>query len=79
MYFLGWMLSGALKGMRHDFYRDYLLDVMDMMRDQYYAIATYPRLSFGPGQRYAAKGGYVVQLAPGSEPRLVNRSDWMTH
>jgi len=79
MYFVGWMLSGALKHIRHDFYRDHMLDVMDMMRDQYYAIAAYPRLSFGPGQRYAAKGAYIVQMGPGPEPELIKRHDWVVY
>jgi ABC-type branched-subunit amino acid transport system substrate-binding protein len=79
-YFLGWMLAASVKRMRDDFYRDYFLDVMDMMRDEYYSIgAVYPRLSFGPGQRYASKGCYVVQLGDGDPPALVKRSDWVIH
>jgi hypothetical protein len=79
MYFVGWMLAGAVHRLRHDFYRDYLLDIADMMRDEYYSIAAYPRLSFGPGQRFAAKGTYVVQLGEGPEPGLVKRSEWVIH
>ena len=79
MYFVGWMLAGIIKKMRHDFYRDYFLDVVDMMRDQYYSIATYRRLSFGPGQRYASKGCYIVQLSEGPEPELVAKSGWVIH
>lgn len=79
MYFVGWMLSGVVKKMRDDFYRDHALDILGMMRDQYYSIAVYPRLSFGPGQRYASKGCYVVQLSPGTDPRLEKRSTWVIH
>lgn len=79
MYFVGWMLAGILKMMRHDFYRDYFLDEVDMMRDQYYSIATYRRLSFGPGQRYASKGCYIVQLSGGPEPELITKSGWVVH
>ena len=79
-YFLGWMLAATVKMMRDDFYRDYFLDVMDMMRDEYYSIgAIYPRLSFGPGQRYASKGCYVVQLDDADPPQLIKRSDWVIH
>jgi hypothetical protein len=77
IYFLGWMFSGALMEMRNEFYREYLLELMDMMTDQHWAVAAYPRLSFGPGQRYAAKGCYVVQLGPGPEPELRQVSDWV--
>jgi len=80
VHFLGWMLSGIVKKMRDDFYRDYFLDVVDMMRDEYYSISSvYPRLSFGPGQRYASKGCYVVQLDDSDPPQLVKRSDWVIH
>jgi hypothetical protein len=79
MYFLGWTLAGIVKRMRDDFYRDYFLDIAGMMRDQYYSIAVYPRLSFGPGQRYASKGCYIAQLTTGPEPDLVKRSGWVVH
>jgi hypothetical protein len=79
MYFLTGMLAGSVKHMRHDFYRDYFLDVMDMMRDQYYSVATYHRLSFGPGQRYASKGCYIVQLGDGPQPELIARTGWVVH
>jgi hypothetical protein len=39
----------------------------------------YERLSFGPGQRYAAKGCHVVQLTSGHEPKLVRKGDWVIH
>ena len=79
MYFLGWTLAPMVKMMRDDFYRDYFFDIVDMMRDQYYAIAVFPRLSFGPGQRYASKGCYIVQLTEGEEPKLEKRSNWVIH
>jgi hypothetical protein len=80
VYFLGWMLAATVKGMRDDFYRDYFMDVVGMMRDEYYSIgAVYPRLSFGPGQRYASKGCYVVQVSEGDQPTLEKRSDWVIH
>jgi hypothetical protein len=79
MYFLGWTLAPMVKMMRDDFYRDYFFDIVDMMRDQFYSIAVFPRLSFGPGQRYASKGCYVVQLTAGPEPTLEKRSGWVIH
>lgn len=79
MYVLSWMLAGVVKMMRHDFYRDYFLDVMDMMRDQYYSVAAYSRLSFGPGQRYASKGCYLVQVGEGPEPALIKKAGWVIH
>jgi hypothetical protein len=78
-YFCGWMLSAALARMGGDSYRDYLLDLMDGMGDQTHAIAAYERVSFGPGQRYASKGCYVVQLGPGPRAELLKRSEWVVH
>jgi hypothetical protein len=79
IYFIGWMLSGAVKNMRSEFFRDYFLEGFDMMIDQDYAIAVYPRLTFGSGQRYASKGCYIVQLTRGTNPTLLKRSDWVIH
>ena len=79
MYFLGWMLPGAISNMRSEFFRDYFIESFDMMRDQDYAVAVFPRLTFGPGQRYAAKGCYVVQLAEGEQATLIKKSEWIIH
>lgn len=79
MYFAGWLLSGALMMMESDYYRDFFLDGIDMMNDEVYAIALYPRLSFGQGQRYASKGCYVVQLGEGADPALEPLSEWVIH
>ena len=79
MYFLGWMLPGAITHMRSEFFRDYFIESFDMMKDQDYAIAAFPRLTFGPGQRYASKGCYIVQLADGAQPELIKKSEWIIH
>ncbi len=79
MYVLGWTLSGALAHMRSEFFRDYFLEGYDMMIDQDYAVSNYPRLSFGPGQRYASKGCYIVQLTSGDDPDLVKVSNWVIY
>lgn len=79
MYFLGWMLPEALMEMQSEFYRDYFIEAFEMMTDQSHSIAVYPRLSFGPDQRYASKGCYVVQLSKGRNPELVRKSEWVIH
>lgn len=56
-------------------YRDYMIDVMSMQMDQ--VVPDYERISFGPGQRYASKGCYLLQLGPGPEPELLPRSEWV--
>jgi hypothetical protein len=78
-YFIAWMLSSALARMGDELQRDSLLDVMDTMIDQGFAIADYERLSFGHGQRYASKGCYIVQWGPGPRPSLLRRSEWIVY
>ncbi len=70
------ILGKALLEMRGEYYRDFLLDTIGMKADQYYPL--YERVSFGPGQRYASKGCFIVQLSKGKTPQLERRSEWMT-
>jgi hypothetical protein len=58
-------------------YRDNLLDIMSMQMDL--IVRDYERLSFGPGQRYASKGCYLIQLGGGAEPAIIPRSEWIIH
>jgi len=66
-----------LADMKGNYYRDYLLDIIGTTMDQQYPL--YKRLSFGPGQRYASRGCYIVQLSKGDKPELVKKSDWEIH
>jgi hypothetical protein len=79
MYFLGKMLIGSLMHVRSEFYRDFFLEAFDMSVDQTLGITSYPWLSFGPGQRYASKGCYVVQLSGAKRPKLIGKSSWVIH
>ncbi|OGW34366.1 MAG: hypothetical protein A2X58_02335 [Nitrospirae bacterium GWC2_56_14] len=60
-----------------DLHRDHLLDVMSMQMDL--TVRDYERLSFGPGQRFASKGCYIIQLGQGTSPALLPRSEWVIH
>lgn len=71
------LLTMALMDMRGNYYRDNFFDVISMVPDQ--PSSAYARLSFGPGQRYASKGCYIVQLSPGIEPDLIRKSAWVIH
>jgi hypothetical protein len=71
------MLTLSLMDLRGNYYRDNLLDVIGMMKDQDSQL--YERLSFGPGQRYASKGCYIVQLSNGVNPELVKKSGWVIY
>ncbi len=81
------VLSQALIDLKGSYYRDALLDVigmnmapgmgMGLVLDTTFPL--YERFSFGPGQRYASKGCYIVQLTDEKNPGLINRSDWVIH
>lgn len=71
------ILIQVLSEMKENFYRDYVLDLISMSID--HKVPLYERLSFGPGQRYASKGCYIVQLSKGDNPTFINKSDWVIH
>lgn len=71
------VFTQALREMKGNFFRDNLFDTISMLGDV--EIPLYERLSFGPGQRYASKGCYVVQVGPGEKPELIKRSEWVIH
>jgi hypothetical protein len=71
------LLSNLLMELKGNYYRDNLLDVAGMMSDQQYPL--YGRISFGTGQRYAARGCFIVQLSHGTNPELVKKSSWVIH
>jgi ABC-type branched-subunit amino acid transport system substrate-binding protein len=73
------LLSKVLIEMGGDMYRDYFLDIWDGGKDETNGSATYPVLSFGPGQRYASKGCYVVSLTAGQNPKVVRQSEWIIY
>lgn len=71
------VLTQSLREMKGNFYRDYFLDVIGMQKD--IQLPLYERLSFGPDQRYASKGCFIVRLSGGDRPELVKMSDWVIH
>ena len=79
VYFFTRLLSRTLLDMGSDLHRDFLLDLLDGAPDQANSSLRYPRLSFGPGQRYASKGCYVVTLTRGENPKPVKKSDWVIY
>ena len=79
MYFLTRLLSTAMLDMGRDLYRDFFLDLLDDSVDQVNSSLSYPILTFGPGQRYASKGCYIVSVTKGDSPRIVRQSDWVIY
>ncbi len=76
-YAAGLVLNNALMEVRSKYTRDHLMDVVGMQKDL--QPPSWPRLSFGPGQRLASKGCYIVQMAAGTSLKLEAKSAWLTH
>lgn len=66
----------GLMHIRWFFYRDYFLDAIDHLSGAEAFSSFYPRLSFGPGQRYLSKGCYILKLGAGDQ--LVQDSSWIS-
>ena len=76
-YIITVMLDMAIMQMKGNYYRDNLLDQIGMIQDM--DLPLYERLSFGPGQRYASKGCFIVQLSKSPDNKLISKSDWVIH
>ena len=67
------LLNNTVPMMERNFYRDYLLDLIDQMEDQ--ILTDYEKLTFVPGKRYASDGCYIMKL--GRDSVLTPESDWV--
>jgi len=71
------LLSEVLSHMVDTFVPDYLVEQLEEMLEHRVVTGYYPRLAIATGQRFASKGGYIVQFADGAGTRLVAESDWV--
>jgi hypothetical protein len=76
-YFACLIANEGLMHIKWYFQRDYLLDVIDHASGIASLAAVYPRVSFGPGQRYLAKGCYILALGTGPDRARVERASWI--
>ncbi len=73
------LAADALRHMAGNFSRDYFLERVEHAAANSLSSALFPRISLGPGQRYAAKGCYVVKIP--NDPAAVLVPDlarWIT-
>lgn len=73
-------VSTAMMALSHnqDIYsREYMLERVEHRLGTAHEPSIYPRLSLGPGQRYASKGGYVVQRTGPQLADLRPLSGWI--
>jgi hypothetical protein len=72
------LLSETLQHMADNFVRDFLVERMEDGLAHRIITGYYPRLALAYRQRFASKGGYVVQLGEAKGARLVVAQDWLT-
>lgn len=77
VYFAATIAGDALSHMDENFSRDYFIERIEHMTEQSLFAASYPRLSLGPGQRFASKGGYVTRLARDAGNALEPLGGWI--
>jgi hypothetical protein len=70
------VLSEAIGHVRGDFVRDYLLEQIESMLSIRIFNGYYNRLSLGPGQRFASKGGYFVRFAEAQGNHIAADGEW---
>jgi hypothetical protein len=56
--------------------REYVLERFEDMIERRVLTGYYPRLSLGPGQRFASKGGFLVRFAGSEGQKLVADGAW---
>lgn len=62
-YYACMILGEGFMHIKRHFYRDYLMDALDHGNAKSIYSVNYPRLSYGPGQRYLAKGAFVIEYS----------------
>ena len=72
------VMGDSLIHVRGYFYRDYLIERIEHTVDSVPYTSVYPRISLAPGQRFAAKGGYITRFPTSARPALVAVTDWLT-
>ena len=75
-YFATLVIKSAVKHMGRFRIREFALDMMDHAEGLSAYVPFHPRPSFGPGQRFISKGGYILPVIDG-EP-AAEQATWIT-
>jgi len=75
-YFAATVIGDAMSHIGENFSRDYFIERIEQMAETSLSPSIYPRLSLGPGQRFASRGGYILGFPRGAATP-VPISDWL--
>lgn len=71
------VVNDALGHMLENFHRDYLVEIIEHRIENEFNPGLFPRLSLGPGQRFASKGRYITRPRGPREEDLEAISGWI--
>jgi cytochrome c553 len=71
------VVSDVVGHMADSFSRELFVERVEHVVGQTPAASFFPQVSLGPGQRFAAKGGSIVQLLDGDKPGVRAVSGWI--
>ena len=72
------LLSETIKHMVDAFIPDYLVESVQDTVEHRIITGYYPRLTLGPHQHFASKGGFLVHFAPTGRQPLAPDGEWIT-
>jgi hypothetical protein len=72
------LLSETLKHMVDAFVPDYLIEQLEDTVEHHLLTGYYPRLTLGPHQRFASKGGFLTRYDAAGKPGMIADGDWLT-
>src|SRR5574340_1017723 len=76
-FFAATVTGDAMSHLGENFSRDYFIERIEQMAGSSLSSSMYPRLSLGPGQRFASRGGYILGFPQGAAGMPVAVSDWL--
>jgi hypothetical protein len=71
------LLQYGLQHAIEDFYRDYLIELIEHEAENKLNPGTHPSLALGPGQRFASKGAFLAQVDRSQKRGYQTISDWI--
>ena len=77
-YFAVTIAADVVAHMADLFSREYLVERVEHVVGNTVTPSLYPRVSLGPGQRYASKGSYIVKVGGRADGELEPLSEWIT-
>lgn len=76
-YFALAVADHSLMRLAGNFSRDYFVETVEHETESALNPGVFPRLSLGPGQRFASKGSYIVKLSGGAQGGLAPAGEWI--